>query len=427
MSLIIGMRGRKELLYTEINHDRASSSTNLIPIVKMGDIYLNAYPKVGENHSLYPKAPIDVVWCPDSYLLQNLQTVSRFDLYDEYWYVSGIQPTMVKHLRDVVKLVANTVELKSGDTVLDIASNDGTLLRQYKHETEGIKTIGYDPACNLKKAAEQGVTNHYPKCFDPTHYQSYHPRAKVITACAVIYHMPDLVKALQDVALCLENEGVFICEFTYLPTMMKNNAFDSIGHEHLTHLSLRSFERALLMSSLAIESVQLGSMNAGTILCVIKHAHQVVQDVDDQAFLQGLRTYEFELGLHSSEPYYAFATRGELLRYDLKAALEELHKQGKSVYAYGASTKGSILLQWAGIDNRLVQKAVERNPSKVGREMVGLEIPIIDEKQARKENPDVMLVLPWHFREEFIEREKDYLTNGGLMLFPLPTLDIVSG
>jgi NDP-4-keto-2,6-dideoxyhexose 3-C-methyltransferase len=411
-----------------IRSDRAGGEGELIPIMDLGDIFLNDYPDPDESDVDFPKAPITVVWNADSKLLQNLQTVDRSSLYSKYWYVSGINSTMCEHLKYVANLaVKHAGGVSPHDVVLDIASNDGTLLRQYPAlGHQHVVTVGYDPALNLQDEARRGVSEHFACCFDAEHYHTYVQRpAKIITACAVVYHMPYPIKFLQDVAECLADDGVFVCEFTYLPSMMKNNAFDSIGHEHLTHLSLMSFERMLGRAGLEITHVEMGSSNAGTLLCVIKKAPVVKFDIFSRAYLEGLRAYEEYLGLDEVDIYKEFASRGYAIRERLRVFLNECLEAGKPVYAYGASTKGSILLQWAQVGFPLISRAVERNPSKVGRKMVGTGIKIISEEQARKDNPDYMLVLPWHFRDEFVTRERDYLENGGKLVFPLPEFEII--
>ncbi len=421
-------------LYTEIDKDRAGFEGELLPVLSMGDIFLNDYPRLHEDDSNFPKAPIDLVWNQNSCLLQNKQTISRSALYDDYWYESGINETMVAHLRSIVELAFDYVELKEDDIVLDIASNDGTLLRQYVvlDPTTRVCTIGYDPAKNLAAKASQGVSYHYPICFDANHFfdnlrcELPHGLAKIVTACAVVYHTPEPVEFLRDVARVLSpNGGVFICEFSYLPTAMKQNAYDMIGHEHTTHLSLMSFEKMLRMVNLEIIHVELGDINSGTIICVIKHSPSFHHNLDDLAWLRGLREYEFALGMGSYETYVKWGERGEAVKKELRQLLEHYHHQGKTVYLLGASTKASILLQWIGVDNKFIQKAVERNPKKVGKKMVALGIPIIGEEQFRKEAPDAVLIGPWCFRQQLIEREKEYLLQGGEMIFPLPRLEVV--
>ncbi len=422
-------------LYTEITKDRAGGKGELIPILSMGEIYLNAYPNKGEVHSHYPKAPIDLVWNQDSCLLQNKQTVSRKALYDEYWYVSGLNETMVKHLRDVVRFAHKYgPPLGSKDIVVDIASNDGTLLRQYE-EVVGPKvdTVGYDPAINLSDKASGGVDCHFPICFDANHFTNhFDKKAKIITACAVIYHIPDLVKFMEGVAEVLDKDGVFVCEFAYLPTIVKNNAFDAIGHEHITHLSLTSLGRIVKNAGLEIIKVQLGDINSGTALCVIKHSPNHYNHVDDLAWVSGLKYYESCLNIPGLGFYKNWAKRGLEIRERLGRILEEWYKQGKTVYLYGASTKASILLQWVQQVcthpmSELIQKAVERDTRKIGKTMVSLKIPIITEEEARRNNPDIMFVGPWCFKEAFLEREKDYLKNGGQMVFPFPEVEVHTG
>ena len=418
-------------LYSEIEEDRAEGAGPLIPIMDLGDLFLNDYIPVGGD-SLSPKlpsAPIEIVWNAESKLLQNKYTVSRETLYEEYWYVSGINETMRNHLKYVVEFAIKNLpggDLDSSSVVLDIASNDGTLLRNYREKGYAAKTVGYDPAINLMTDAQFMVDEHYPICFDSHHYhnQGFEP-ARIITACAVVYHLPQPIAFLREVEECLADDGVFVCEFSYLPSMMKNNAYDSLGHEHLTHLSLMSFEKMLHVAGLSIVHSQLGDINAGTILLAITKEASKITNVASEKTLDHWRTVEDTMGLGEVKVYLDWAESAAKARGKLLSLLESIHRAGDKVFVYGASTKGSILLQWSGIKYPLIQRAVERHPEKIGRTMVGTEIPIISEESARNIHPEYMLVLPWHFRDEFLSREREYLEAGGNFIFPLPVLSVV--
>lgn len=409
-------------LYIEIEGDRGGCGGELLPVLDMGNPYLNKYPRQDEDSFTFPKAPVNLVWNQNSCLLQNLHTVRRSALYDDYWYLSSGNDSMVRHLAEVVKFAEKFVKLSDGDIVLDIASNDGTLLANYNVE---LVRVGYDPAQNIPLVPEARGINQFWQCFDKDHFLKHYGQAKIITACAVLYHMPDPVQFLKDVAECLAPGGVFVCEFTYLPTAMKNNAIDIAGHEHLMHLSFTSLEQMLEHAKLQVIEARLGPYNGGTLCCAITHDPSYWADSDSFAWLAGLREYEWQLGMESYETYIDWVQGLEVLKEELFGLLYDMRQRGKDVYLYGASTKVHILLQWLGINNKIVKKAVERNLKKVGRKIVGLDIPIISEEQARSENPPFMLVGPWGFKEEFVRREEDYLKAGGHFIFPLPKPEII--
>jgi hypothetical protein len=281
-----------------------------------------------------------------------------------------------------------------------------------------LATIGYDPAKNLAERASDGVCKHYCQLFDADHYLSLYNKAKIVTACAVIYHMPKPLEFLKQVEQILHPEGVFVTEFSYLPSIMKNHAFDAIGHEHLTHLSMTSFSLMLAQTGLEIVDGQLTDINSGTVILVIKHKSKDAAGVTQ--FASTLWSREQEMGLQHFDTYLKWAEECVEIRDLIVETLGSIKSSGKMIAIYGASTKGSILCQWAKIHCPLISYAIERNPQKVGREMIGLYIPIISEEEARCIHPDCLFVLPWAFRPNFIKRELAYLEKGGCMFFPLP-------
>ena len=402
--------------------DRAGTDGQVIPFLKMGDLWLNKYCSPGESWQNYPKAPITVGFCPESFLVQNFQQVDPNLLYSDYQYISGINPHMVRHLRSVVKSCLPFVELEKDDVVLDIASNDGTLLKQYRELGISCITVGYDPATNLAGTAEQNCDHHFPTLFEGYHFNNSFKKAKIITACAVVYHHPAPVQFLREVASCLAPEGVFFCEFSYLPSILKNNAIDSIGHEHLTHLSLKSFEFMLEQAGLEIFRVELGDINSGTIRCWIGHFVAHLPTSYDVCWIQALRYYEEQIGIPYEDLYYTWADEMDIKKQEMKQLLQSWEG---NIFAFGASTKGSILLQWLGLPIGRIECAIDVNPYKIGKEMVGLGIPIESEDFLVMHPPSALLVLPWCFRDQFIEKQRLYLQQGGKMIFPFPHLEIV--
>jgi hypothetical protein len=228
-----------------------------------------------------------------------------------------------------------------------------------------------------------------------------------------------------DVASALAERGIWVMELHYLPMMLEANAFDAIVHEHLEYYSLAVIERLVGEEGLEVLSAELNDMNGGSIRLFIGHAGRHTRTPAQTEALTALRVKEFELALDSPEPYEAFRLGSEKIRDDLVAMCTKLHGEGKKIHVYGASTKGNTILQYAGIDSSIIEAAADRNPDKWGSETIATKIPIVSEEDSRAMKPDYYLALPWHFLDEFIEREQEFLQSGGQFIVPLPEVRVV--
>jgi hypothetical protein len=241
----------------------------------------------------------------------------------------------------------------------------------------------------------------------------------------MFYDLEDPAAFVADVAEGLAETGVWVMELHYLPAMLEMNSFDAIVHEHLEYYSLAVIERLLGEACLEVQHAELNDVNGGSIRLFIRHKGQHDFDEERAGALQALRVHEFEMKLDGPEPYEEFRLRAERVRDELRQLCETLTTQGKTIHIYGASTKGNTILQYAGIDRSLVPFAAERNPDKWGSETIRTRIPIVSEEESRAMKPDYYLVLPWHFLDEFLERERAFLEDGGRFIVPLPEVRIV--
>jgi hypothetical protein len=213
---------------------------------------------------------------------------------------------------------------------------------------------------------------------------------------------------------------------SYMPTMLSLTSYDTICHEHLEYYSLAVIERILSEAGLRVVSVSLNASNGGSLRCYATHESNRRYERDEfSTAIKEMRLREFDLQLDTDKPYRAFQERANVHREELLHLLKKLVSEGKRVHIYGASTKGNTILQWCGIDSRLIQMAAERNPEKFGTRTLGTDIPIVSEQDSRAAKPDYYLVLPWHFRDEMVQRERAMLEAGVKMIFPLPTIDVV--
>jgi len=335
---------------------------------------------------------------------------------------------MTDELADIVEKVKSLISLKAGDYVIDIGSNDSTLLRFYK--IPGLNTIGFEPAENLvNKYGREGVTKVITDFFNFSAWQKEYNgrRAKVITAIAMFYDLDDPNSFVADMLKCLTDDGLIIIQMLYLPSFIKRNAFDGICHEHLEYYSLFSLEKLLIRHNLEVFDAEFRPINEGSLRFYIRRkGNTSIKPFPGAAErVNSFRAEEAAMVLNDQEIYHEFVKRVNDIRDRVVNFIKEEHAKGKKIYAYGASTKGNTLLQYFGLDNSLIRAAADRNPDKWGKKTVGTNIPIISEEQARKEEPDYFLVLPWHFLPEFKQREREFLKRGGKFIVPLPEFQIV--
>jgi SAM-dependent methyltransferase len=355
-------------------------------------------------------------------------------MYEQYWYRSGTNQTMRDALAEIAQKAQVLMHLKEGDTVLDIGCNDGTLLSSYT--APGLFKVGIDPAKNLaehsRKIANRVIVNFFSEESFRSDPEVAERKPKVVTSIAMFYDLEDPNKFVADIKAVMHPDGVWVVQQSYLPLMLKTNELGNICHEHLEYHSMKSMDYLLARHGMEIVDVELNDVNGGSFRTLIrnKDANQSVFGTEDYRKeaaqrVAKLRKEEDEMKLDTPQPYEDFAYRVNRIKNDVVSFIERKVEAGKKVYVYGASTKGNVVLQYYGLDTRLITAAAERNPQKWGKETVGTRIPIVSEEEARKANPDYFLVLPWHFLDEFIRRERDYLHNGGRFILPAPYFTIV--
>ncbi|MFH1575560.1 MAG: class I SAM-dependent methyltransferase [Candidatus Nealsonbacteria bacterium] len=403
-----------------VNACRSCGAKKLVPIFSLGKLYISNF--IDSPKTITAKTPLELVLCRKCSLLQLKHTVSPEQLYYNYWYFSGINKSMKDELADIAMKAAQLADLAPGEFVLDVGSNDSTLLLSYIKKN--LKLIGFEPAKNLMSRARTGnvkIINEFFN-YDAWTKKFGKAKAKIITAIAMFYDLDDPNKFIADIVKCLDKKGVFIIQMSYLPLMLQQNAFDNICQEHLEYYSLTSLENLLKRHGLEIFDVILNDVNGGSFRIYIQHKGS--RSISSRVLR--LKNSEKKLNLFDKKVYDDFALRVNSLKERLRNFIKNEVEKGKKVYIYGASTKGNTLLQFYNLDYRLIGAAADRNPIKWGKKTVGTKIPIIAEKQARAERPDYFLILPWHFLKEFVQREQDFLRSGGKFIVPLPNFKIIS-
>jgi C-methyltransferase C-terminal domain/Putative zinc binding domain/Methyltransferase domain len=402
---------------------RLCGSTDLVTVLDLGEQALTGvFPASAEEY--VPTAPLELVWCRSCTLLQLAHSFDPAELYGEnYGYRSGLNASMVQHLAREARGLEAFVGLSSGDVVLDIGSNDGTLLGCYT--TPGLRRIGIDPT--VAKFAEfyppDVVTAADFFSAAKFHELSDEP-ARIITSVAMFYDLENPVAFARDVCDCLSPDGVWHFEQAYMPAMLRSTAYDTVCHEHLEYYSLATVSRILAEAGLELIEVRFNRVNGGSF--AVTAAREGSSYTRRQALNEWFTAQEERVGLDSERPFRDFEERVSQHRSDLVELMNALRADEASVMGYGASTKGNVLLQFCGFTSEDIPAIAEVNTDKFGRVTPGSLIPIISEEEMRERRPDYLIVFPWHFRDAVIAREEEYLRNGGRLIFPLPEIEILS-
>lgn len=412
---------------------RACGSAALTPVISLGEQYLASNFAISSDFPPVARTiPLDVVRCDAQRdesacgLVQLRHTVPSDLMYSSYGYRSGVNQTMTRHLGDIARGLEKRVGLGEDDLVIDIGANDGTLLSQYQNDKASY--LAFEPSDILPATPLPRV--HYVKdYFSAAAVHKYAGKnAKIITSIAMFYDLEAPNSFVHDVAEVLADDGLWVLEMSYLPSMLENGSFDTICHEHLEYYSLSTLERLLAAHGLYVADAELNDANGGSIRVTACHRASPHSEHSNatRSHIYNLKKREFELMLDTDAPYRAFAAAAEAVRKQLGPLLLKLRAEGKKVYGYGASTKGNVILQYCGLSTGHLTGIADRNPAKVGSVTLGTNIPIVSEAEMRAAQPDYLLVLPWHFMREFRAREEAFLARGGKFIVPIPRVEIVA-
>lgn len=414
--------------FREIEKCRICGNQNLLPVVSLGEQYLTGVFPRG-LHATPSKGPLELVACGASDhadacgLVQLRQSYELTELYGEnYGYRSGLNSSMVKHLKNKVHQLLERHPLKTGDLVLDIGSNDGTLLSFYPEEN--VTVVGIDPTGKKFASYYRPHICLLPDFFSADLFaQKFGARkARIVTSICMFYDLESPLSFMKDVASILDADGIWHFEMSYLPAMVRTMGYDTICHEHLEYYSLQQIKWMTDRSELKILKLDFNETNGGSFAVTV--ALRSSSHPENNAQVEQLLQEEQTTGLATAAQRSAFADAVESHKADLVALLYRLKAENRTVLGYGASTKGNVLLQHCGITRELLPAIAEVNKDKFGCFTPGTNIPIISEAEAHAQNPDYLLVLPWHFRANIVEREAAFLDRGGKLIFPLPAVEV---
>lgn len=409
-------------MYHTIKKCRICGNTELHLVVDLGEQMLTGvFPVVRDAR--VTSGPLQLVKCAASDetcgLLQLAHTYDAGEMYgDNYGYRSGLNASMVSHLIRKVQKVLGAITLQEDDLVLDIGSNDSTTLQAYAESPALL--VGIDPT-------GAKFRNFYPPhirliadFFSAEIVRKHFPgrKAKVITSFSMFYDLDDPMRFMREVHEILADDGLWIFEQSYMPTMLDMNSYDTACHEHLEYYALRQIKWMADRVGFDIVEVEFNDVNGGSFSVTASKRNGAPREAPA---VQEILDAERGAGMDTPTPYLAFAARVAQLRQDLLTFIEKAQAECKRVAALGASTKGNVLLQYCGLTQNQIFAVGEVNPEKFGRHTPGSWIPIKTESEVLAEKPDYLLVLPWHFRQFFVGNPKFF---GMKLVFPLPVLEI---
>ena len=368
------------------------------------------------------KATLNLVMCSECKLVQLDRIFDKNYLYGkDYGYRTGINKTMTLHVKKIVNILIKKSSLKKNDSVLDIGSNDGTLLNFYPNN---INKAGIDPTIKKYKKMYKKINISIPDFFNLKKIQdkTKGKKFKLITALSMFYDLDKPNFFLSDVKKLLDSDGIFLLEQADLLSIIKKNIFDTICHEHLEYYSSKVVVSMAINNGLRVFDIKHNDVNGGSSQYYICHDNSKYKS--NIAKIRNSLSIESKHKLDKVSTYKKFFKNINLIKNDLLKLLQKIKKNKKTIHGYGASTKGNVLLQYFNIGNKFIDFIAERNPQKYNKYTPGTRIKIISEKRSRRLKPDYYLVLPWHFKKEILEREHQTIKSGSKFIFPLPSLTV---
>jgi 2-polyprenyl-3-methyl-5-hydroxy-6-metoxy-1,4-benzoquinol methylase len=406
----------------KIKKCRSCQSQNLQFLFSLGRMSFTGKFSAKYNKSI-PKDMLSLVICKKCKLVQLDRNFNPKFLYSEdYGYRTGINKTMTNHVKSIVREAINKVKPKNKDYILDIASNDGTLLNFYDKK---FNTVGIDPLVNKYRKNYKKINKKISDFFSygVLKKNKIDKKFKIITALSMFYDLKNPNLFLKDLKKVLHKDGIFFLEHADLLSIIKNCLFDTICHEHLEYYSTKVIIDLMKKNNLRVFDIKQNKINGGSLRYLICHDEARYKENKNKISL--ILKEEKKINLENKKTFTDFFNKINFVKKNTNKLILSILNNGKTIHGYGASTKGNVLLQYFNINNKLIPFIADRNNKKFNFFTPGTKIKIVSEKLSRKMKPDYYLVLPWHFKEEIIKRESKIIKQGTKFIFPLPKLTVL--
>jgi hypothetical protein len=407
-------------IFKKINKCRISNDKRLINVGKIGPLTLTGTFLKNKNDKI-PITPLDIVFSKKSNLLQLKHNYNQKKLFgDNYGYRSSLNNTMKKHLEAKSKILSKKINLKKGDAILDIGSNDGTFLNSFSAK---LNRIGIDPtARKFRKYYDQNIKI-IPSLFNSKVLKSSNIKFKLISSIAMFYDLQDPKLFCHNVSKHLHKDGIFHIEIAYLPDILKEFSFDTFCQEHLTYFSYKSFKYMIDQTPFEIIDYKRNGINGGSINFDLgfKNSKWKINKKNINKLVQN----EKKLQIDNVNTYKKFFKKIKRNSIKINLLLRKLSKKNKKIFAFGASTKGNVILQMCKLDNKIIKGVYDINPFKFGKYTPGNKIPIKNENEIFYDKPDYIILLIWHFKKTLKIKFKKFNKLKINFIWPFPKLKII--
>jgi SAM-dependent methyltransferase len=407
---------------------RSCGNLDLLPVLSFGSMPLaNALLAQGQLTLPEETFPLDLVFCQQCTLVQITETVAQEKLFREYLYFSSFSDTVLHNAREIAERLIALCNLSKDSLVVEVASNDGYLLKNYQEK--GMRVLGIEPAINIARVAEEHGIPTISEFFNLALAEQLcgqDAMADVIHANNVIAHVADLHGVVEGMSILLKPDGVAVIENHYVKDLIDGVEFDSIYHEHLCYYSATSFRNLFAQHGLTLVDVERLPVHGGSLRVYFQRADGPRSlEKEGRARVEALLREEARWGVDQFMFYQTFGERVERLRVDLLTLLQSLKADGKHIVVYGASAKSSTLLNYYCIGAETLDYVVDRSTFKQGKSTPGTHLPIYAPEKLLETQPDYVLLLTWNFADEILAQQAEYRKRGGRFIIPIPELKVV--